>query len=170
MKLSNYIFLFSVLLILFSSCNKKEAAEPLIDSAVQAEREDKIIQQYLKEKNITAQKTDLGIYYIVLAEGTGAVTPKTADSVVINYEGQVLYGRQFDSSYEKSNPLAFRIGKRTVVIGFEEAVKQMKVGEKTRFFIPSRYVYGQGGRFEGTREIIPPFATLIFEIKLEKIL
>ncbi len=169
MKLLNYIFLFSIVLVLFSSC-KKDKIEPLIDVTVQAEREEQIIQQYLTENNLTAQKTDLGIYYIVLEEGTGTLKPIAKDGVTINYVGTVLYGRQFDSSYERASPLSFIIGSSTVVVGFEEAVKQMKIGETTRFFIPSRYAYGEAGRVEGTREIIPPYATLIFDIKLEKIL
>ncbi|PIY08045.1 MAG: peptidylprolyl isomerase [Flexibacter sp. CG_4_10_14_3_um_filter_32_15] len=168
MKLSKYIFLFFLTFILFSSCNNNEPA-PLIDADIQAEREDQIIQQYLTENNLTAQKTDLGIYYIVLEEGEGATTPNEGAFVVVNYVGKVLYGRQFDSSYETNKPLTFVIGSGSVVVGFEEAVKQMKLNEKTRFFIPSRYAYGASGITSGGREIIPPFATLIFEIKLESL-
>ncbi|AFM03206.1 FKBP-type peptidyl-prolyl cis-trans isomerase [Bernardetia litoralis DSM 6794] len=168
MKLSKYIFLLFPLFSLLSSCNNDEI-EPLIDSTLQAEREDQIIQQYLAENNLTAQQTDLGIYYIVLEEGEGSQNPTTTDSVTVNYVGTVLYGRQFDSSYETATPLGFVIGEGTVVTGFEEAVKQMKIGENTRFFIPSRYAYGESGITSGDREIIPTLATLIFEIKLEEI-
>ncbi len=169
MNVSKYFLLFSIGFALLSSCNKKEKVEPLIDSNVQAEREEQIIQQYLAENALTAQKTDLGIYYIVLEEGQGTRTPNTGDSVSVNYVGTVLYERQFDSSYEKSEPLSFTIGASTVVTGFEEAAKQMKIGEKTRFFIPSRYAYGERGIVSGGRQVIPPFATLIFEIRLEEI-
>ncbi|WP_338790386.1 FKBP-type peptidyl-prolyl cis-trans isomerase [Bernardetia sp. MNP-M8] len=169
MKSSKYIFLLLSISFLFSSCNK-DKIEPLIDATVQAEREDQIIQQYLTENNLTAEKTDLGIYYIVLEEGEGTATPNNGASVVVNYVGKVLYGRQFDSSYETNNPLEFTIGASSVVIGFEEAVKQMKLKEKTRFFIPSRYAYGEAGRTtqEG-REIIPTLSTLIFDIELEQL-
>lgn len=168
MKLSKYIFLLFVGLSLLSSCNKNDVA-PLIDANVQAEREDKIIQQYLAENNLTAQKTDLGIYYIVLEEGEGTKLPIVNNTVTINYVGQVLYGRKFDSSYETNSPLQFLVGSGAVVTGFEEAVKQMKLNERTLFFIPSRYAYGERGRPSGGREIIPSFATLTFEIKLENI-
>ncbi len=163
MKLPKYILFF---FFIFSSCNN-DKIEPLIDATLQAEREDQIIQQYFTENNITAQKTDLGIYYTVLEEGEGTVTPNKGASVIVNYVGTVLYGRQFDSSYETNQPLTFTIGSSSVVVGFEEAVKQMKLKEKTRFFIPSRYAYAETGRSSGGREIIPPFATLVFEIKLE---
>ncbi|WP_375560124.1 FKBP-type peptidyl-prolyl cis-trans isomerase [Bernardetia sp. OM2101] len=166
MKLSKYIFLLFPLFSLFSSCNNDEI-EPLIDETVQAEREDQIIQQYLEENNLTAQKTDLGIYYIVLEEGEGTEMPTTASSVTVNYIGKVLYGRQFDNSYETGQPLTFKLGTNSVVIGFEEAVKQMKLNERTLFFIPSRYAYKGSGITSGGREIIPPLATLIFEMKLE---
>lgn len=168
MKLSKYIFLLLIGFSLFSSCKKNEIA-PLIDATVQAEREDEIIRQYLAENNLTAQKTDLGIYYIILEEGEGTKIPVTGNVVTMNYVGQVLYGRKFDSSYENNTPLKFAIGAKKVVVGFEEAVKQMKIKESTRFFIPSRYAYGQSGITSGGREIIPPFATLIFDIKLENI-
>jgi len=168
MKLLNYIFLFSICFVLFCSC-KKDEEEPLIDINVQAEREDQIIQQYLVENNLTAQKTASGIYYIVLQEGQGTLLPSNKSVVVVNYVGTVLYGRQFDSSYEKGEPLTFTVGERMVVAGFDQAAKQMKVGEKTRFFIPSRYAYGATGISSGGREIIHPFAILVFEVKLEQI-
>jgi FKBP-type peptidyl-prolyl cis-trans isomerase len=166
MKLSKYIFSFLLALALLSSC-KKDTIEPLIDATVQAERENQAIQQYLTENNLTAQKTDLGIYYIVLEEGEGTRSPTTGNTVIINYIGTVLYGRQFDSSYEKTDPFTVTIGAGSVVVGFEEAIKQMKSKERTLFFIPSRYAYGEAGISSGGREIIPPLATLIFEIKLE---
>ena len=168
MKSSKYIFLLLSISFLFSSCNK-DKIEPLIDATVQAEREDQIIQQYLTENNLKAEKTDLGIYYIVLEEGEGTATPNNGASVVVNYVGKVLYGRQFDSSYETAKPLTFAIGSGSVVVGFEQAVKQMKLNEKALFFIPSRYAYGQSGINSGGREIIPPFSTLVFEIKLEQL-
>ncbi len=168
MKLSKCFFLFFFAFVVFSSCNKDEV-EPLIEATTQAEREDQIIRQYLAENNLTAQKTDLGIYYIVLEEGEGTKTPIVNNTVTMNYVGSVLYGRQFDSSYETTNPLKFVVGAKKVVVGFEEAVKQMKLNERTLFFIPSRYAYGESGITSGGREIIPPLATLTFEIKLEKI-
>lgn len=162
MKLSNYIFLFLFSLLIFFSCND-DKIEPLIDPNIQTEREDQIIQQYLNENNLTAQKTELGIYYIVLEEGEGTRTPNVGASVVVNYVGKVLYGKQFDSSYERGEPLTFTIGAGSVVVGFEQAVRQMKLNEKTRFFIPSRYAYGEQGI-----ETIPRFATLVFDIKMER--
>lgn len=168
MKLSKYIFLFFPLFSILLSCNKNEIA-PLIDATIQAEREDQAIQQYLTENNLTAQKTDLGIYYIVLEEGEGTATPNNGATIRVNYVGSVLYGRQFDSSYETGEPLEFAIGSGSVVVGFEESVKQMRSKERTLFFIPSRYAYGQNGISDGTREIIPAFATLVFEIKVEEL-
>ncbi|WP_291722045.1 FKBP-type peptidyl-prolyl cis-trans isomerase [Bernardetia sp.] len=167
MKFSIYI-LFLFIGFVFFSCNNNDT-EPLIEADIQAEREDQIIQQYLAENNLTAQaqKTDLGIYYIVLEEGEGTVISNDGASVVVNYEGSVLYGRQFDSSYERGEPLTFTIGAGSVVAGFNEAVKQMKRQEKTLFFIPSRYAYGQQGISSSSGEVIPPFATLVFEIRRE---
>ena len=117
MKLAKYVFLILSMSFLFSSC-KKDKIEPLIDATIQAEREDEIIQQYLTENNLTAQQTDLGIYYIVLEEGEGTATPNKGLKVVVNYVGKVLYGRQFDSSYETNNPLEFTIGAGSEAFGF----------------------------------------------------
>ncbi len=167
MKLVKHLFLIVITLSLFS-CNGEEDVQPLIDPEVQAEREDQAIQQYLAENNLTAQKTDLGIYYIVLEEGQGNATPNVGANVEINYTGRVLYGRRFDSSYERGEPLRFTIGSGSVVVGFEQATRQMNLNETTRFFIPSRYAYGQQGITTAGRQIIPPFATLIFDIKLER--
>lgn len=103
--------------------------------------------------------TQSGLQYEVLEEGDGA-SPTEADSVQVHYEGKLIDGTVFDSSYERGQPVVFPLG--GVIAGFREGITQMQVGDKHRLFIPSDLGYGE----RGAGANIPPNATLIFEIEL----
>lgn len=103
-----------------------------------------------------------GIQYIVLTNGTGQ-KPKETDEVTVHYKGTLLNGKQFDSSYDRNEPITLQLNK--VIPGWTEGVQQMSVGSKYRFFIPYQLAYGETGAGEN----IPPYSTLIFEIELLKI-
>ncbi len=104
-------------------------------------------------------ETASGLQYIVLTQGDGP-SPAAADRVTVHYEGKLLDGKVFDSSYERGEPAEFLLG--AVISGWTEGVQLMKVGSKYRFFIPSDLAYG--GR--GAGQDIGPNATLIFEVEL----
>ena len=110
----------------------------------------------------TAHKLPSGLRYVVRAPGTGQVTPTIGEELIVHYEGRLLDGTTFDSSYRKGVPFVFRVGTGAVIRGWDEAFLTMKKGEKRTLIIPHWLAYGEKGR----RPSIPPRATLIFEVEL----
>ena len=105
--------------------------------------------------------TDTGMKYEILKEGTGA-SPKRGDSVTVQYTGWLEDGTKFDSSVDRNEPFTFKLGVGQVIQGWDDGVATMKVGGKTKFFVPPELGYGK----RGAGGIIPPNATLIFEVEL----
>ncbi|MCH7491236.1 MAG: FKBP-type peptidyl-prolyl cis-trans isomerase [Gemmatimonadetes bacterium] len=103
--------------------------------------------------------TPSGLQYEVLTEGSG-LSPSATNQVTVHYEGKLLDGNVFDSSYERGEPAVFRVS--GVIAGWTEGLQLMKVGSKFRFFIPPNLGYGENGAGED----IGPNATLIFEVEL----
>ena len=118
-------------------------------------------EQYLAEnaKNEGVVTLPSGLQYKVLREGNGQ-KPKATDQVVCHYEGFLVDGTVFDSSYQRGEPATFPLNQ--VITGWTEGLQLMQEGAKYRFFIPYRLGYGEGGA--GT--LIPPFSALIFDVEL----
>jgi peptidylprolyl isomerase len=112
-------------------------------------------------------KTESGLRYVDLKEGTGEAAKK-GDTVEVHYTGWLYndgkVGKKFDSSVDRGKPFTFTIGGR-VIKGWNEGVVGMKVGGKRKLIIPPDLGYGK----EGAGEDIPPNATLLFEVELLKI-
>jgi FKBP-type peptidyl-prolyl cis-trans isomerase len=106
-------------------------------------------------------ETATGLGYVDLVEGTGA-RAKAGDSVSVHYTGWLKSGQKFDSSHDRGQPLVFPLGKGRVIKGWDEGVASMKVGGKRKLIIPAHLGYGQ----QGAGGVIPPGATLIFEVEL----
>ena len=104
---------------------------------------------------------DGGVIKNILKEGNGSEI-KNGFQVKLNYEGKLIDGRIFDSSLTRKKPFSFRIGEGKVISGWEMGIKSMKVGEKAKFFISSKYGYKK----KGIPPIIPPNADLFFEIEI----
>ncbi len=121
----------------------------------------KFLTENAKKEGITVTKS--GLQYEVLTEGTGK-KPKATDTVRCHYEGRLLDGTIFDSSYKRNAPADF--GLQQVIAGWTEGVQLMAEGAKYRFYIPYMLAYGEGG----AGAMIPPFATLIFDVELIKVL
>lgn len=100
-----------------------------------------------------------GIYYKVLASGSGMSSPTVRSIVTVHYKGSLISGRVFDNSYERNCPEAFRLSE--VIDGWQLALQRMHVGDKWIIYIP--YTMGYGSRASGP---IPAFSTLIFEVEL----
>ncbi len=107
------------------------------------------------------QMTTNGVTWEVLKEGTGA-SPTPGDSVSVHYTGWLEDGTKFDSSVDRNVQFAYRYGKGQVIQGWEDALATLKVGGKSKFTIPSELGYGA----RGAGGVIPPNATLIFDIEL----
>jgi peptidylprolyl isomerase len=106
-------------------------------------------------------QTASGLGYVEIVEGTGA-WPKTGDTVSVHYTGWLKSGTKFDSSHDRGQPLEFPIGRGRVIKGWDEGVGTMKVGGKRKLIIPAHLGYGESG----AGGVIPPGATLIFEVEL----
>ena len=106
-------------------------------------------------------QTASGLEYVEITEGTGA-SPKTGDTVSVHYTGWLKSGQKFDSSVDRGDPLEFPIGKGRVIKGWDEGVGTMKVGGKRKLIIPAHLGYGD----RGAGGVIPPGATLVFEVEL----
>jgi peptidylprolyl isomerase len=109
--------------------------------------------------------TDSGLQYVIEAKGAG-VTPEVGDVVQIHYEGKLADGGVFDSSYEREEPIAFSLGRGLVIPGWDEGIGLLSVGSKAKLIVPPELAYGESG----AAGVIPPNATLYFEVELVDIL
>jgi peptidylprolyl isomerase len=106
-------------------------------------------------------ETATGLGYVEIVEGTGT-RPKAGDSVSVHYTGWLKSGQKFDSSHDRGQPLEFSVGRGQVIKGWDEGVGTMRVGGKRKLIIPAHLGYGD----RGASGVIPPGATLIFEVEL----
>lgn len=120
----------------------------------------KKVEEEIERRYPDAIKTNTGLRYIVLKEGTGTDTPKYGRPVTVHYQGQLLNGKIFDSSLIRKEPAVFAVGQ--VIEGWNEALMTMKKGEKRTLIIPPDLGYGDYG-YPG---VIPPDSYLIFDVEL----
>jgi FKBP-type peptidyl-prolyl cis-trans isomerase len=143
-------------------------AQAAVQAAVQAAQARKgsdnqaagkaFLEDNLKKPGVTA--TSSGLQYQVLTAGNGP-KPKATDTVKVNYEGRLIDGTVFDSSYARKTPATFPLN--GVIPGWTEGLQLMPVGSKYRLFVPSSLAYGEKGTPGGT---IGPNAVLVFDVEL----
>ncbi len=140
------------------------------DRAIQAEKKAQKIAdsdeltdtiKKIKKKWPKARFTNSGMYFIVTREGEGD-TPKPGNTISAHYTGRLLSnGRKFDSSYDRGEPIKFKVGVGQVIRGWDEALIHMKRGEKRTLIIPPKLAYGERGSGP-----IPPNSWLVFDVEL----
>lgn len=110
------------------------------------------------------EKTNSGLRYKMVSEGNGKKAEK-GKTVSVHYKGMLPDGTVFDSSYKRKQPIEFPLGKGHVIEGWDEGIQLLKEGDKARFVIPSHLGYGA----RGAGGVIPPNATLVFDVELMKV-
>ena len=138
----------------FENKAKEDAQQAIADGAA-------FLKENGEREGVVTTKS--GLQYEVLTAGSGK-SPKATDQVRCHYEGRLIDGSVFDSSYQRGEPADF--GLNQVIPGWTEGVQLMQEGAKYRFYIP--YVLGYGERGAGSQ--IPPYSTLVFDVELVKVL
>lgn len=146
MKLLKYSILFLTLITVFS-CSEDEDYDALNEAEIQA---------YLSNNDLTAEKTNTGLYYITTKEGSG-VTPNSIANVTVDYKGYFLDGRVFDRS--DSGGATFNLS--NLIPGFREGMIYVKEGGEATLIIPSRLAYGTAGNSSVTGGSV-----ILFDVKL----
>lgn len=118
---------------------------------------DAFLAEYKKQQGVLS--TQSGLLYKVIKAGTGA-KPKASSKVSVNYRGTLIDGTEFDSSFKYGQPAEFHLNE--VISGWTEALMMMPTGSKWEVVIPADLAYGVSGK----GAVIPPNATLIFELEL----
>jgi len=124
--------------------------------------EDEMADSAAADENVVT--TDSGLQYVVIAEGDGA-SPQPGNRVFVHYVGTLENGTKFDSSRDRGRPFDFTIGQGQVIKGWDEGVGLMKVGDRRKLIIPPDLGYGA----RGAGGVIPPNATLVFDVELLRI-
>lgn len=133
--------------------------EKVKSAAAKAEGENFLAENGKKEGVVTLPS---GLQYTVLREGNGK-RPSATDTVECDYEGTLINGKVFDSSYRRGEHATFPLNQ--VIAGWTEGLQLMQEGAKYRFFIPYNLAYGE----QGAGQAIPPYAALIFDVELIKV-
>ncbi|XP_018568292.1 peptidyl-prolyl cis-trans isomerase FKBP1A [Anoplophora glabripennis] len=107
----------------------------------------------------------MGVQVETISPGDGQTFPKTGQTVVVHYTGTLENGQKFDSSRDRGAPFKFHIGRGEVIKGWDEGVAQLSVGQRAKLTCSPDYAYGSRGH----PGIIPPNATLIFDVELLEI-
>lgn len=126
------------------------------DAALKAESEAK-----MEQLAAGFDRTESGLRYKMIQKGDGK-RAEAGKTVSVHYEGSLENGKVFDSSYPRKKPIEFRLGQGQVIEGWDEGIALLQVGDKARFVIPSDLAYGAAG----AGGVIPPNATLIFDVEL----
>ena len=132
--------------------------------AKREEEAKKAAQEALDKLAAGFDQTDSGLRYKIIQKGSGAQAEK-GKSVSVHYEGSLDNGQVFDSSYRRKDPITFTLGNGQVIQGWDEGIALLKEGDKARFVIPSYLGYGE----RGAGGVIPPNATLVFDVELVKV-
>ena len=156
---------FALLMLLNYSC----------DIGSNYEKDEKnLIQNYLNSVGDTVyNKTDIGLYYYIISEGTGR-KPVIGDTVYIWYKAKYLTGQLFDTNIGQSESFGFVVGNGSVIKGIDEGVKLIRQGEKTKLVTPSSLAYGSQGLYSYNSYgyyyvVLPGYTPLVWNIEIDTV-
>lgn len=159
-----------IISIVFTSFTKSEAVAanvetPAITNTAPTTPEGRLFAMNTEENSVeNVVTTPSGLKYVDIKEGVGA-SPQSGQTVVVHYTGTLEDGTKFDSSRDRNQPFSFKLGAGRVIKGWDEGIATMKVGGRRRLIIPPELGYGA----RGAGGVIPPNATLIFDVELLRI-
>ncbi len=156
-KLTFYIKLFNVI-----SYKEFEQERRSLRSS-NSKEEEELLNQYIKNTNITVKPTQTGLYYVETLKGKGK-SPQPGKKVIINYMGYFIDGKIFDSTYKRHKPFEFSFGVGDVIQGLDQGISKMKEGGRATLIIPSYLAYG-----DKKHGPVAPYSTLIFEVELLRV-
>jgi peptidylprolyl isomerase len=130
-------------------------------SQVQGKEDNSKRSKIMAQAETNAVKTPSGLSYVDEVVGNGP-SPRAGQTVSVHYTGWLTNGQKFDSSLDRGAPFEFVLGQGNVIRGWDEGVASMKVGGKRKLTIPPQLGYGA----QGAGNVIPPNATLVFEVQL----
>jgi len=131
------------------------------DKEVRLKSAQEVAAKELEKLTDGMEQTDSGLYYKINREGSGD-HPTKGNDVSVHYKGMLLDGTVFDSSYQRNEPIVFPLGMGQVIKGWDEGIALLKIGSSAKLVIPSELAYGS----RGAGGVIPPNASLIFEVEL----
>lgn len=135
--------------------------EQMAEDLLRAEQEEDLMLEYLAVEGITVEPTTSGLYFIEKDRGEGPKV-ESGNMVSVHYEGRLIDGTVFDSSYDRGEPLEFVVGEGWVIPGWDEGISMMHVGGKATLVIPSHLGYGD----RGAGPLIPAYSTLVFDVEV----
>ncbi len=127
-----------------------------------AEEQTQVEKKEANKSDNLNNKKNMKLEIKIIKEGTGERKTKNGDTIAVHYTGRLTDGTKFDSSLDRNEPFKFTLGKGMVIEGWDKGLLDMKIGEKRVLTIPSEMGYGS----RGAGEIIPPDATLVFDVEL----
>ncbi len=156
---------FVALLVVYRAPDEETVTIAPLNESLDTTQEKEVSQtESVKEDYKAPKKTIDGMTIEVLTEGTGTEI-KNGQTAIVDYTGRLLDGTVFDSSIPRGQPFEFPLGAGMVIDGWEKGVLGMKIGETRKLTIPPELAYGE----RGAGAVIPPNATLIFEVTLRAI-
>lgn len=157
LSIASYLLLTLIIVMGCAAPAADDAAAPTVEDADSADTTADTIPP-VEGESIT---TESGLDVTIVQEGDGPA-PEAGNIVLVHYTGMLEDGTIFDSSYERGEPFAFPLGAARVIPGWEEGIGMLNVGSKARLVIPPELGYGD----RGAGDVIPPNATLIFDVEL----